>query len=216
MMQIGRSPLDPWIELELATGGRRTLLVDGFNVLHTVLLAGARDVAWWGRKARERLLERVAGWPEAGDAIWVAFDGSQPAWSVLALEFKGPSAEGSARGPIVHGVFVESADDWIVRRARRAEAPDRTIVVSADRKVAGRARSAGCLVWSPRAFIAACGEPGAETNKAQAVYSSEPAPDPFEPARTTEAEGPGPGRALDDEAEVGAPPAPRLSPTVAS
>ncbi|MFO0690678.1 MAG: NYN domain-containing protein [Myxococcota bacterium] len=154
MTQAGRSPLDPWIEDELATSGRRALLVDGFNVLHTVLLAGARDGAWWGRAARERLLDRLAGWPEAGDAIWVAFDGNQPAWSVLAVPAPGPCPGARARGPIVHSLFVESADDWIVRRARRAACPDRTVVVSADRKVAGRARSAGCLVWSPWEFVA--------------------------------------------------------------
>jgi len=151
MTQAGRSPLDPWIDAELAQGEHRILLVDGFNVLHTVLLAGARDSIWWGRGAREELLERIAGWPERSDAIWVAFDGPRPAWSMWAMP--------RPRGPILHSVFVESADDWIVRRARRATAPARTLVVSADRKVAGRARSAGCEVWSPWAFVAACGGP---------------------------------------------------------
>ncbi|MBW2425929.1 MAG: NYN domain-containing protein, partial [Deltaproteobacteria bacterium] len=59
-------------------------------------------------------------------------------------------------GPTVHVVFVESADDWIVRRARRAEEPSRYVVVSADRKVAGRSRSAGCEIMTPWAFIARC------------------------------------------------------------
>jgi hypothetical protein len=149
----GRSPLDPWIEAELATSERRMLLVDGFNVLHTVLLAGERDSIWWGRDAREKLLARVCAWPDARDEIWVAFDGSQPAWSVVAV----PAARAAGgQGPMVHSVFVESADDWIVRRARRALPSSRAIVVSADRKVAGRARSAGCEVWSPWAFVAGC------------------------------------------------------------
>ncbi len=189
MTQAGRSPLDAWIESELAASERRTLLVDGFNVIHTTLLAGARDSAWWGREARDRLLERVCAWPDSGDDIWVAFDGPQPAWSVVAIparqasggadisheHAKGPS-DGSSdspshgpsncsealprRGPTVHSLFVESADDWIVRRARRAPSPERTLVVSADRKVAGRARSAGCEVWTPWAFVAQCRTPG--------------------------------------------------------
>ena len=200
MTQTGRSPLDPWIEIELAASGRRTFLVDGFNVLHTVLLAGARETAWWGRAARERLLERVTGWPEAGDAIWVAFEGEHPAWSVLAIAFPGPSAQ---RGPIVHSLFVDSADDGIVRRARRAEAPERTVVVSADRKVAGRARSAGCLVWSPWDFIAGCDAAAAGSRGVQALFPSEP-----DPAGAPGSAGGEPGRALVDEAEVGAPLAP--------
>lgn len=169
MTQPGRSPLDPWIDREIdreidveQPGGtpvgcdvqtRRTLLVDGFNVLHTVLLAGERDSVWWGREAREKLLARVCTWPDPRDEIWVAFDGAQPAWSVLALP-AGRAAGG--RGPMVHSVFVESADDWIVRRARRALPASNALVVSADRKVAGRARSAGCEVWTPWAFIAHC------------------------------------------------------------
>jgi hypothetical protein len=156
MTQPGRSPLDPWIEAELAASERRMLLVDGFNVLHTVLLAGERDSIWWGRDAREKLLAKVCAWPDARDEIWVAFDGSQPAWSVLAI----PAARAAGgSGPMVHSVFVESADDWIVRRARRALPPSRAIVVSADRKVAGRARSAGCEVWTPWAFVAGCVDP---------------------------------------------------------
>ncbi len=169
MSRSGASPLDPWIETELAASPRRMLLVDGFNVLHTVLLTGERDSIWWGRAAREKLLARVCAWPESGDEIWVAFDGSQPAWSVFAVRAAGAPAAGAdpdpsrgrGRGPIVHSLFVESADDWIVRRARRASEPARTIVVSADRKVAGRARSAGCEVWSPWAFIAKCLAPEA-------------------------------------------------------
>lgn len=221
MTQTGRSPLDPWIELELAATGRRTLLVDGFNVLNTVLLAGARETAWWGRAARERLLERVATWPEEEDAIWVAFDGAQPAWSVLAAAFPGPSPRRHARGPIVHSLFVDSADDWIVRRARRAEAPERTVVVSADRKVAGRARSAGCLVWTPWDFIAGCGvargghaggdAPGVGSREAQAFLPSDrpsDRPSAPDPAGEPGAMGAGPGLALVDGAEVGAPLAP--------
>jgi len=137
---------------------RRTILVDGFNVLHAVLLGKERE-GWWRRALRERLLERVRAWDGGPDEIWVAFDGSRPAESVWAEPVASSSALDAGRdpsGPIVHQVFVESADDWIVRRARRTQRPERLLVVSADRKVAGRARSAGCEVLTPWAFIARC------------------------------------------------------------
>ena len=135
--------------------GRRLILVDGFNVLHAVLLGKDRDSGWWQRVHRERLLERVTHWSEAGDAIWVVFDGSRPAMSVWA-EPVARSNDDDSSGPVVHSLFVESADNWIVRRARRTQHPERMIVVSADRKVAGRARSAGCEILTPWAFMARC------------------------------------------------------------
>jgi predicted RNA-binding protein with PIN domain len=133
----------------------RVVLVDGFNVLHAVLLGNERDGGWWKREARERLLRRVRTWPGPDDALWVAFDGSMPAWSVWAEPVAVPQ-ERTHPGPIVHSVFVESADDWIVRRARRAEEPARLLVVTGDRQVAGRARSAGAEISSPWSFISRC------------------------------------------------------------
>ncbi len=135
--------------------GRRLILVDGFNVLHAVLLGKDRDSGWWRRVHRERLLERVTHWSGGADSIWVAFDGSHPAMSAWA-ELVTMSSGGDLPGPAVHSLFVESADDWIVRRARRTQHPERMIVVSADHKVAGRARSAGCEILTPWAFMARC------------------------------------------------------------
>jgi predicted RNA-binding protein with PIN domain len=133
----------------------RFILVDGFNVLHAVLLGKERETGWWGRESRERLLRRISVWQSGPDEIWVAFDGNRPAWAVWAEPVAIPVTSGSKRS-IVHSVFVESADDWIVRRARRARHPDRTIVVSGDRKVTGRARSAGCEIWTPWALMSHC------------------------------------------------------------
>lgn len=184
------------IDAVLSEQERRVILVDGFNVLHSVLLKQEREAGWWRRVQRERLLQRVSLWPLHADQIWVAFDGAQPAWSVWAEpvakiveprlppvipDTPGESGSGKESGrtsgnasgnpsgsrsgrplhtaaarPIVHSVYVESADDWIVRRARRAPDPERTIVVSADRQVTGRARSAGCEVWSPWSFMSRC------------------------------------------------------------
>jgi hypothetical protein len=133
----------------------RVILVDAFNVLHAVLLGREREHGWWRREERERLLRRISGWKNGPDEIWVAFDGAQPAWSVWAEPVLRPITVAS-RGPIVHSIYVESADDWIVRRARRSARPEQLVVVSADRKVSGRARSAGCEIWSPWAFISRC------------------------------------------------------------
>lgn len=165
---------------------RRTILVDGFNVLHAVLEESERETGWWRRTQRDRLLRLAAGWPIATDELWVAFDGAHPAWAqwaepVVQLEpvgdqlvANGPhSLPGNTRAArrrfrsktrpfpasrrVVHSVFVESADDWIVRQTRRALDPCRTIVVTRDRQVAGRCRSAGGTVWAPHEFLAKCG-----------------------------------------------------------
>ncbi|MFK7894781.1 MAG: NYN domain-containing protein [Myxococcota bacterium] len=137
----------------------RIILVDGFNVLHAVLLGNERKGGWWKRDARERLLRRVRSWPGLNDSLWVAFDGSLPTWSVWAEPVAIPqdcAPTSPAVRPLVHSVFVESADDWIVRRARRSEAPGRLLVVTGDRQVAGRARSAGAEISSPWSFISRC------------------------------------------------------------
>ncbi len=179
----GRKELEAMIDAEFADENRsgtnrRVILIDGFNVLHAVLLKAEREAGWWKRKQRERLLQRVCEWPIEADEIWVAFDGTQPAWSVWAEPVAKviQSRSGSARspapglparagrvrsGPILHSVYVESADDWIVRRARRTSNPKQTVVVSADRQVAGRARSAGCEVWTPWTFMSQLPSPDA-------------------------------------------------------
>lgn len=159
------------IDAVLAIEERRVILVDGFNVLHAVLQKAEREAGWWRRKPREQLLRRIAGWREGVDEIWVAFDGAQPAWSVWAepvveiveppdagetWDGSAPVSLGGQKRSVVHSVFVESADDWIVRRARRARRPERTFIVTADRQVAGRARSAGCEVWTPWSFMSRC------------------------------------------------------------
>jgi hypothetical protein len=139
-------------------------------VLHAVFLGKDRSDGWWRREHRERLLERLCEWRGGPDQIWVAFDGTKPAESIwaepAAIPFptptptKGQTAAarvGVVQGPTIYTVFVESADDWIVRRARKAEDPTRMIVVSADRKVAGRARSAGCEILTPWTFMGGCG-----------------------------------------------------------
>lgn len=153
MGRVDERELEPWIEAEIETCGGRTVYVDGFNVLHAAILTGRRGSDWWSAPIRERLLARVTGWPDLADGLWVVFDGAGPGWS---MRIAGPRGAAGPE-PRVHVVFAASADDWIVRRARRATDPTRVVVVSADRQVAGRARSAGCEVLAPRAFASRCG-----------------------------------------------------------
>ena len=161
MARVGAREIESMIDEEFSRPRGRVILVDGFNVLHAVLLGKEREDGWWRREPRERLLRRISVWRSGPDEIWVAFDGTEPAWSVWAEPIAVPKTS-DARGTTVHSVFVESADDWIVRRARRASHPDQTIVVSGDRKVTGRARSAGCEIWTPWAFISRCPTPEEE------------------------------------------------------
>jgi hypothetical protein len=160
MDRTGAADVESMIDAEISRSEHRVILVDGFNVLHAVLLGKERANGWWKREPRERLLRRISGWQKGAwqkgpDEIWVAFDGTQPAWSVWAEPVTRPMTTGCPDS-IVHCVFVESADDWIVRRARRTSHPEQTIVVSDDRKVTGRARSANCEIWTPWAFISRC------------------------------------------------------------
>ena len=117
-------------------------LVDGYNVLHAAVLGGRDRSEWWSASRRRELLERVSGF--AADAeVWIVFDG--------------PDDLGAAAEPLgSRCVFATSADDWLVDRVGRAEDPSAIAVVTADRKVAGRARSRGARVVSPRDFLARC------------------------------------------------------------
>ena len=155
MDRAGAAAVESMIDSEFSHAGERVMLVDGFNVLHAVLLGKEREDGWWRREPRERLLRRISAWQSGPHEIWVAFDGTQPAWSVWAEPIAVPRTSHS-QSTTVHSVFVESADDWIVRRARRATHPEQMIIVSGDRKVTGRARSAGCEIWTPWAFISRC------------------------------------------------------------
>ena len=161
----------------------RTILVDGFNVLHAVLLGKDRAKGWWQRVHRERLLERLCEWRGGPDQIWVAFDGTRPAESIWAEPVaivhsdmntgRSPGQTAKKIAPTIHSVYVESADDWIVRRARKSSDPTNMIVVSADRQVAGRARSAGCEVLAPWTFMSGCGPaPGTFSASSPASFSA--------------------------------------------
>jgi predicted RNA-binding protein with PIN domain len=118
-------------------------LVDGFNVLHAIVLGGEPRGRFWDGEHRGRLIAQLARGLASGTPIVVVFDGRRP-------------VDGDAAHPAdgVELVFAPSADDWMVRRARSA-GDERVGVVTRDRKVAGRCRHAGAEVVEPGPFMAA-------------------------------------------------------------
>jgi predicted RNA-binding protein with PIN domain len=118
-------------------------LVDGFNLLHVTLLRGESREAFWRRAGRELVVELARQFDAQDAEVVVVFDGSQP-----------PQAEGDASGPRV--VFAAPADDWLLTAVREAPDPARVAVVTADRRLAARARHRGAQVIAPGVFAARC------------------------------------------------------------
>jgi hypothetical protein len=132
------------MEPEPATAPR-VWLVDGYNVLNVGLLAGREREGWWSARFRDELLGRVEGFELSEAEIWVAWDGARP-------PHEGPAGR-------VRSVFAPSADEWLLERIRE-RAPGEVTLVTADRRLAARARSRGVEVVAPAAFLARCRELG--------------------------------------------------------
>ncbi len=120
-------------------------LVDGFNVLHAVVLGGRDRRGFWRAAERQRLIDRVRGFDAKASEVWVVFDGPRPA------DEAEPDPDDR-----VHVVFAPSADEWLLRRVRGAEEPGAVAVVTRDRKLAGRSRHRGARVVEPRDFLRRC------------------------------------------------------------
>lgn len=134
---------DPDEERPEARGDERgEWLVDGYNVLRTVLRESEVPERWWSSAERDRLVALASSLARAQvDRLWIVFDGSEP----------------SRHAPAdVELVFAPSADAWIRRRVASAPVPERVRVVSRDRKVADRARHKGARVVDPSEFVARC------------------------------------------------------------
>jgi hypothetical protein len=151
---VERPRSDYTLDVAPATAEPSVWLVDGYNALHVGLLrGGARGGEWWTGASREALLERVRRFDAGGADVWVVFDGPD------ARELVDPGApEDAAVRPRL--VFAPSADEWLLRRA--GEAGPGVAVVTADRRLADRARARGATIVSPRDFLARC-EAGEET-----------------------------------------------------
>ncbi|MBS1105006.1 MAG: YacP-like domain [Deltaproteobacteria bacterium] len=120
-------------------------LVDGFNMLHVVLLHGESRKSWWQSRGRERVVALARAFDAPDAEVVVVFDGSQP-----------PSADemGDAAGPRV--IFAAPADDWLLTAVRSAPDPACVAVVTADRRLAARARHRGAQVVAPGTFAQRC------------------------------------------------------------
>ena len=130
-----------------ASPASETWLVDGFNVVQVALLGGRDRSSWWSGPQRAELLARAEAFDRSEVPVVVVFDGSRAA-----------PTDPTRR---VQPVFAPSADEWLVDQVRRADQPDRLVVVTADRRLAGRVRHHGGRVVSPGEFLGRCPEPSA-------------------------------------------------------
>ena len=119
----------------------RVWLVDGYNVLNVGLLAGRVREGWWTSPFRNELIGRAQEFEEPDAEVWVVFDGANP-----------PDAPEAGR---VRSVFAPSADEWLLARIRERD-PGEVALVTADRRLAARARKHGVEVIAPAAFLARC------------------------------------------------------------
>jgi hypothetical protein len=124
----------------------RLWLVDGFNVIQVGLLAGRDREGWWRAERRAALLDAAARLAGPEDEVVVVFDGPRPAPAMDA-------------GGGVRAVYAPSADEWLLERVRDGGAARELRVVTADRRLAARARSRGAEVVAPSAFLARCTAP---------------------------------------------------------
>jgi hypothetical protein len=119
----------------------RVWLVDGYNVLNVGLLAGRVREGWWTSPFRDELIGRAQAFEEPDAEVWVVFDGAHA-----------PDDVGAGR---VRSVFAPSADEWLLARIRERD-PAEVALVTADRRLAERARKRGVEVIAPAAFLARC------------------------------------------------------------
>jgi predicted RNA-binding protein with PIN domain len=133
-------------------------LVDGFNLLHAVLLRGPERTAPWWRVAWQERVVRLADAFGAGE-VCVVFDlrRDEPSSSTLS-----PGAFECCSGTErVQVRFAPSADDFIVNWCAElgsvAGSRREVIVVSADRALLDRARARGAGRLSPWQFAEQCG-----------------------------------------------------------
>ena len=127
-------------------------MIDGYNVLHAGMLPREDRSRWWTRAHRERVARRAERLEVRAREIWVAFDGADE-----GERTPDPPEAGSNKTP-VRIVFARSADAWILEGVRRASCPEEVVVVTADRKVADKARHRGARIVSPRTFLELCPE----------------------------------------------------------
>jgi predicted RNA-binding protein with PIN domain len=116
------------------------LIIDGFNVLHAVVLIGRDRAGWWQPAAQRRLVERVEQLTLSYPSIWIVFDRS-----LSTSEIPEDVTSKDAR---IRIVYAPSADDWIVHEVERLAPQHAITVVTADRPLRERVRHVGGMVLS--------------------------------------------------------------------
>lgn len=115
-----------------------TVLVDGFNLLHARVLRGRDRRDWKGPEARARLIAALA-------------DADVPPGAELVVVFDDPRPAPSDTVPRV--VHAPDADAWITRQVLAHADPETITVVTADRALGDRCRTAGAHIVRPHAFL---------------------------------------------------------------
>jgi predicted RNA-binding protein with PIN domain len=117
-------------------------LVDGYNVLCAGVLGIRERERWWSEANRSQLLELVEQFQPRDAELWVVFDGA-----------RSPEEPAPRRA---HVVFASSADEWLLDEVR-ARTPGADVqLVTADRRLAERARRRGAHIVAPREFVRRC------------------------------------------------------------
>ena len=113
------------------------VLVDGENVRRSR----------WPNVSAEQLVELCAAWAAANDAdVVVVFDGPAPGELIGEREVDART--------VVAGAGAESADDWLVRRARELAAGGEDVwLVSSDRELRVRVGDAAARVIGGGSFV---------------------------------------------------------------
>ncbi len=131
--------------------GRDVYLVDGFNLLHAVLLKGKDRATWWSAAEQERVV-RLCETLVSGGA---SFGCTPPAEVRLVFDAASERSERFSGPTSLAVAFAPSADDYVVAEVRRLKAlvpSPRVVVVSSDRQLQDRCRSLGAERLSPRLF----------------------------------------------------------------
>jgi predicted RNA-binding protein with PIN domain len=121
------------------------LIIDGFNVLHAVVLVGRDRAGWWHPTAQRRLVERIEQLDIAYPSIWIVFDRRSSTGKV--------TENVTSDDPRIEVMYAPSADDWIVAEVERLSPRHTVTVVTADRPLRERVRRAGGSGFSPLAVF---------------------------------------------------------------
>jgi predicted RNA-binding protein with PIN domain len=121
------------------------LIIDGFNVLHAVVLVGRDRAGWWQPAAQRRLVERVEQLTLSYPSIWIVFD-RRPSTSEIPEDV-------TSNDPRLRIVYAPSADEWIVHEIERLAPQHAITVITADRPLRERIRRVGGTVLSPSAVF---------------------------------------------------------------